>query len=235
MKTVEFFSGTQSFSKVAREREHTTICIDNNRRFKNDISFNMLWKLTPEINQIIEEADVIWMSPPCTTFSLAAGSTHWTEDHKHKTEQAVLGKRLLDICWAIAERCKARNKIFFIENPRARARWFLPTDCRNTIWYCQYGDTRAKPTDVWTNLKGWTPKICHNFTKEQMQGKEPKHCHHEEAPRGSKTGTQGLSGNKERSEIPGDLFRELFPLIEAQLGEKGPELTDSDLKQEVQS
>jgi len=228
VKTVEFFAGTQSFSKIARERGHETICIDNNKNFGNDICFNMLWKLTDEINQAIQEADVIWMSPPCTAFSIAAGSTHWTPEHKHKTEQAVLGKRLLDICWKIAETCIKNNKIFFIENPRARARWFLPTDCRETIWYCQYGDTRAKPTDIWTNLKGWTPKTCHNYTKEQIQGLEPKHCQHEEAPRGSKTGTQGLKGNKDRSEIPGDLFRELFPLIETQMGLK---LNETDQKE----
>ena len=235
MKTVEFFSGTQSFSKIARERGHETVCIDNNQRFPNTIMFNMLWKLTPEIEKLIEEADVIWMSPPCTAFSIAAGSTHWTVDHKHKTEQAVLGKRLLDICWKIAESCIKNKKIFFIENPRARARWFLPVDCRNTIWYCKYGDTRAKPTDIWTNLKGWKPQICHNYSKEQIQGTMPKHCHHEEARRGSKTGTQGLDGNKERSEVPGDLFRELFPLIEKQLNQKAPNVSESNLNSEVQS
>jgi len=101
--------------------------------------------------------------------------------------------------------------IFFIENPRARARWFLPAEYRKTAWYCQYGDKRAKPTDIWTNLN-WTPKTCKNGNKD---------CHHEPAPRGSKTGTQGLKGNKERSVIPPELFREIFKVYSlAQAGTK---------------
>ena len=119
-----------------------------------------------------------------------------------------MGKELLAVCWVIAEYCKREGKIFFIENPRARARWFLPVGCRKTAWYCQYGDSRAKPTDIWTNLEGWNPKTCHNYRKGQ-----PKHCHHESAPRGSKTGTQGLKGNMERSVIPPQIFHEIFTHI----------------------
>ena len=49
-----------------------------------------------------------------------------------------------------------------------------------------------KPTDIWTNHSNPNFKpICHNADK----------CH-ESAPRGSKTGTQGLKGAKERSVIP---------------------------------
>jgi len=159
------------------------------------------------------DADVVWMSPPCTTFSMAAGNTHWNADRSPKTDAARLGKELLDFCLMIARFCNKNNKIFFIENPRARARWFLPTDCRKTAWYCQYGDTRAKPTDIWTNLPGWEPKTCHNFLKRRA-----KHCHHEAAPRGSKTGTQGLKGNKERSIIPPALFHEIFSTLNLKKG-----------------
>ena len=44
------------------------------------------------------------------------------------------------------------------------------------------------------NQKGWMPKSeCWNGNKN---------CHHEAAPRGSKTGTQGKKGSYERSKIP---------------------------------
>jgi hypothetical protein len=80
---------------------------------------------------------------------------------------------------------------------------------RTTIWYCTYGDKRAKPTDIWTNnlksednLNGWQPRPqCHNGNKN---------CHHEPAPRGSRTGTQGLKGNYERSKIPQELCQEIL-------------------------
>jgi len=211
MKTVELFAGTQSFSKVARELGHETFCIDSNPKFENDWTADLLnpTNITQKlINDKLENVDIVWMSPPCTTFSMASGNTHWNEDRTPKTDKARDAKKLLELCKTIAKFCIQKNKIFFIENPRARARWFLPIDCRKTAWYCQYGDTRAKPTDIWTNLKGWEPKTCHNFRKGQ-----PKHCHHESAPRGSKTGTQGLKGNMERSVIPPALFKEIFEVL----------------------
>ena len=76
---------------------------------------------------------------------------------------------------------------------------------RHTVWYCQYGDDRAKPTDIWTNNKLWVPKKeCHNYRNGV------KHCHHESAPRGSKTGTQGKKGSYERSKIPEKLCAEVL-------------------------
>jgi len=204
MKTVELFSGTQSFSKVARERGHETFCVDNDPWLRNDLTIDLTrWLSNKELIKKLREADIIWMSPPCTTFSMASGNTHWNKDRTPKTEDGKLGKRLLDICWEIAKFCLEENKIFFIENPRARARWFLPKEYRKTVWYCQYGDKRAKPTDIWTNLQGWEGKQCKNGNPDHIQ-----------APRGSKTGTQGLKGSMERGMIPEKLCLELIRKIE---------------------
>ena len=65
---------------------------------------------------------------------------------------------------------------------------------RHTITYCSYGDISMKPTDIWTNhpIPEFEP-MCFNGNKN---------CHHQPAPRGSKTGTQGKNGNMERSMIP---------------------------------
>ncbi len=208
MKTIELFAGTQSFSKVAKELGYKTFCIDDNPKFNNDLTFKITEDSISLIWNKIKEADIIWMSPPCTTFSMAAGNTHWNADRSPKTQTAVTARKLLSLCKKIAEYCIRQNKVFFIENPRARARWFLPVEWRKTAWYCQYGDSRAKPTDIWTNLPNWKPKTCHNFKKNK-----PKHCHHEAAPRGSKTGTQGLKGNMERSVIPPALFHEIFSTL----------------------
>ena len=64
-----------------------------------------------------------------------------------------------------------------------------------TPWYCQYGDKRAKPTDIWSNVN-WKSKRC----KPNSQT-----CNHERAPRGSKTGTQGVKGAYNRSIVPKEL------------------------------
>jgi len=64
-------------------------------------------------------------------------------------------------------------------------------------------------TDIWTNNlrsllnpMGWQPR------QECFNGN--KNCHYESAPRGSKTGTQGIKGNYERSKIPYELCKEIL-------------------------
>jgi len=87
---------------------------------------------------------------------------------------------------------------------------------RATVTYCQYGDKRLKPTDIWTNflssddlfgdnkLQGWTPKKVCNYRQKNCT------CHHEKAPRGSKTGVQGEKNNYERSKVPYELCKEIL-------------------------
>ena len=99
---------------------------------------------------------------------------------------------------------------YFIENPRGGMRkmtWMqdLP---RYTAAYCQYGDTRMKPTDIWTNHPNPQFKMCHNGAKDHIA-----------APRGSKTGTQGLKGSKERSRIPDKLCDYIVGLCEQYIHE----------------
>ncbi len=206
-KYVELWVGKESFAKEFRKEGCEVWTLDNNPQFNSSLTGDILDK---EIQKIIwkkiKESGGVWMSPVCTTLSMASGNTHWTADRKPKTEEAVKGKKFLDFAWEIAEYCIKNNKLFFIENPRARARWFLPKEYRKTVWYCQYGDSRAKPTDIWTNLD-WTPKTCKNGNKD---------CHHEPAPRGSKTGTQGLKGAEDRSVIPPKLFKEIFNKLKEQ-------------------
>ena len=80
---------------------------------------------------------------------------------------------------------------------------------RATVCYCKYGEDRMKPTDIWTNylyhpifMQGWEPRqMCFNGNKN---------CHHQSAPRGSQTGTQGLKGNYERSKVPKELCNEIL-------------------------
>lgn len=205
MKTVELFCGTKSFSRFMRRNGHETFTVDINPIFNPDCIVDILSEKDEDyfhlklIEEKMKEADIIWMSLPCTTFSMASGNTHWTKERKPRTKEAIIGLNLLRKCIKISERYK--DKIFFIENPVARARWFMPINNRHTIWYCQYGDKRAKPTDIWTNLPNWNHKSCKNNNPN---------CHHERAPRGSKTGTQGLKDSKERSIIPEDLFKELI-------------------------
>ena len=202
MKVLELFAGSCSFSNVAKNYGFETLTTDIEQYGEIDIVSDIL-KL--DYKNLDFKPDIIWASPPCTTFSIASCGTHWTapdgNGHREpKTKEAELG---LEILFKTIEIMHYFNpKFYFIENPRGLMRKMLIMQPlpRYTVSYCQYGDTRMKPTDIWTNLK-FTPRMCKNGAS----------CH-EAAPRGSRTGTQGLKNNHERSKIPEELCDTLYSL-----------------------
>jgi hypothetical protein len=82
---------------------------------------------------------------------------------------------------------------FIIENPRGMLRKMaIMSDlCRSTVTFCKYGETRMKPTDLWMSFLFTFKPPCKNG--------DP--CH-ERAPRGARTGTQGLKGAYLRAMLP---------------------------------
>lgn len=213
MNTVELFSGTKSFSKVAQKYGYKTLTIDNDSKLEPDVLGDVMTMTK------IPKCDIVWCSPPCTTFSVASISHYWT-DGKPKNEKALHGIAMLE---KTIELIKKRNpKYWFIENPRGMMRKVIDElfqkhgikkYVRHTVSYCQYGSKIMKPTDIWTNCFEWTPRpIC----------KAGAPCH-ERAGRGSKTGVQGIysleweraRGNSAtaRGVIPPQLFEEIFQQI----------------------
>jgi hypothetical protein len=200
MKVLELFAGSRSIGKVSEELNYEVFSSDINNF--NDINYvvNILefdYKMVPFI------PDIIWASPPCTGFSVAALGHHWTggkNAYIPKTDTAKLG---IDLAKKTIEIINYYNpKFYFIENPRGllRKMEFMQNFIRHTVTYCQYGDNRMKPTDIWTNSNNWVPKkSCKNGDT----------CH-VSAPRGSRTGTQGLKGAYERSKIPYLLCKEIL-------------------------
>ncbi len=199
METMELFCGTKSFSKIAKSLGHKTFTIDKDISHKPDLCIDIL-----EFDPKGFNCDVLWLSPPCEGFSVASIGKMWNIDHTPKHDTARLGLKLLEKTVSIIK--VINPKYWFIENPRGKMRRMeiLQNYNRNTVTYCQYGDTRMKPTDIWSNFNEWeTRPICKNG--------DPCHI---SAPRGSKTGTQGLKGAKDRGRIPEELFIELFTNIE---------------------
>ena len=200
MKVLELFAGSRSFSKVAEELGHETYTTD----FKPFKKIDQVCDIFDfDISKIPFEPDIIWASPPCTYFSVASIGHHWNKDHTPKTKEAILGVKIVQKTLDIIKELNPGR--FYIENPRGKLRK-LPViqsvPYRRTICYFQYGENRMKPTDIWTNDMFWIPRsMCHNGNKN---------CHHEAAPRGSQTGTQGLKGNYERSVVPRQLCEEIL-------------------------
>ena len=209
MKVLELFAGSRSIGKVADSLGYEVYSSDIN----NFEGINYVVDILDfDINKIPFKPDFIWASPPCTFFSVASIGKHWNKDHSPKSENAKLGMQIIQKTLDIIDMCQP--KYFFIENPRGKLRKLdlMKGIPRTTVWYCKYGDKRAKPTDIWTNnlrsifnSKGWQPRVeCHNGNKN---------CHHESAPRGSQTGTQGMKGNYNRSKIPELLCKEILNSI----------------------
>jgi len=210
MKVLELFAGTRSIGKAFEAKGHEVFSVEWDKDFDNIDLYADIGKLTAsEILEKFGRPDVIWASPDCTTFSIAAISHH----RKKNPETGVL-EPVSDY----AKFCDAVDKnmlqlireldplFYFIENPRGGMRkmdWMQGIP-RYTVTYCQYGDTRMKPTDIWTNhpFPDFKP-MCHNG--------DP--CH-QSAPRGSKTGTQGLKGSRERSIIPAELCEHIVDICE---------------------
>jgi len=157
---------------------------------------------TPEMLRGVP-IDVIWASPDCRYFSVAVLSQNWAKRgplYIPKHDKVWQALEWLDKTLALI--AEIRPKYFFIENPRGMMRNVdvMRAIPRHTVTYCQYGDTRMKPTDIWTNCDTWTPRpACKNG--------DP--CH-EPAPRGSKCGTQGLKDATERAKIPSELCKEII-------------------------
>lgn len=206
MESVELFSGTKSASTVFAEHGFSTFTIDNEPTLQPDIVADML-EIDPKV--IPFRVDLLWASPPCQGFSVAAIGKNWNHDNTPKTDSARLGMALVLKTLKIIE--EREPTWWFIENPRGKLRKlpFMQGLIRHTVTYCQYGDSRMKPTDIWTNATWWKPKVgCNNGDV----------CH-DAAPRGSRTGTQGIKGAKDRGRIPPALFEEILAQMPKVLAE----------------
>jgi len=205
MNIVELFAGSRSIGNEADKMGYNVFSVDINDFEGIDLVKDIEFLKASDIPFV---PDMIWASPPCTSYSIAAISHH-RNGQIAKSEFALKSDRLL---LATLNLIKHFECIYYIENPvgMLKKMHFMQGIPRTTIWYCQYGDKRAKPTNIWSNNiynpmfnpDGWKPKpVCWNGNTK---------CHHEEAPRGSKTGTQGLKGNYERSKIPRELCIEIL-------------------------
>lgn len=209
MIILDLFCGTKSISSVFEARGHIAYTVDWDKQFNPSLVVD-IGTLTTEdiINLCGGVPDVIWASPDCTTYSVAAISKHRRKDaNGNLIPISDYAKKCDEINKHLIELIKELNpKYFFIENPVGGLRKmdFMQGIPRHTVTYCQYGERRQKPTDIWTN---------HPNPKFKPPCKRGSSCH-DAAPRGAKTGTQALKNKIEKAKIPVALCEHIVDICE---------------------
>lgn len=217
MTVLELFAGTRSIGKAFEARGHKVFSVEWNKEFENiDLCADIGTLTAADIIQLCGGApNVIWASPDCSTFSVAAISKHRRKNKEtgsldpisdyakfcDKVDQNVL--KLIE---------ELKPQFYFIENPRGGMRKmdFMQGLPRYTVTYCQYeldkpvNERRMKPTDIWTN---------HPKPKFKPPCKNGDKCH-AAAPRGSQTGTQAQKNAKEKGIIPEALCKHIVEICE---------------------
>ena len=182
MRVLDLYSGFGGWGQAFSDAGHEVVTVDFEPMFNPTIvgDINLM-----TASEVPGPWDAVLASPPCQKFSVTTIFRHWNKPGKiyvPKTEEATFALRLVQSTLRLIEEVKPR--FWIMENPRGLLRKLpvmVPYE-RRTVTYCQYGDTRMKPTDLWgrfpTSLRLEPP--CHNGDS----------CHIA-APRGSQTGTQG--------------------------------------------
>lgn len=206
----DFFAGTGSATKAFEDAGHTVIKVELDEYF--DAQERDILHLNADylINKY-GHPDFIWASPPCQKFSVASLWKYWEGSRgksvpKHPAVYEALA--LIEHTIKLIENLQPR-KGWILENPRGMLRHqeIVKSHKRWTVTYCQYGDNRMKPTDLWGNLN-WTPRpMC-----------RPRMNCHESSPAGTNAGGTGkLKNARLRSMVPYELGKEILGVIDESL------------------
>ena len=230
------FTGLAGWEKPFIFNGDRVFMTDNNPKYSRYLTMTEdILKVTPEdiIEYLGGKPEVMVLSPPCTCFSIASAGTHWhkpvkdgvVEHREPKTDAARKAVEIVEHCLYLIE--ELNPTYWIMENPRGLMRKLpqLVGINRATVWYCQYGESRAKPTDIWGKWpESFVPRPeCSN--SNHLPG---KYCHHDRQPRGYQAkkdlkvldkGTQGLRGNALRSLIPKQLANQWFKACKKELSQ----------------
>ena len=212
MLIFDLFAGSGSATKAFEDAGHLVIKVEIDDYF--DAHERDIFGITAKgMIDKYGHPDFIWASPPCQTFSVASISHYWDYENGvaiPKNQKTLDG--IERVRYTIQLIKEINPKIgWLMENPRGmlRKQNVVKDLHRRTVTYCQYGDFRMKPTDIWGELDMWIPRpMC-----------SPGMSCHNSARRGSDTGSQGIGGggkhgSRIRSMIPYDLGKEILEFIE---------------------
>jgi hypothetical protein len=203
----DLFSGTGSSTQAFKDAGHDVFTFELDKFFEATENVDVFDLSADYLIEVYGRPDFVWASPPCTAFSVASMGHHWISGGASplpRTDAAKLSQELVAHTLQLIQDLKP-SLGWIMENPRGMLRKLPVVNNvpRQTVTYCRYGDKRMKPTDLWGVVPNWRPReMCKNGMP----------CH-EAAPRGAKTGTQGLKGARERSRVPYELGKEILDAL----------------------
>ena len=193
---LELFAGQGKMSQSFKAKGWDVVTVDNDPQHNPDFCMDVL-DITPEWIAEINPT-MIWAGIDCSCFTVMTISRYWTEDKQPKNENWGM-PLLLHTMYLIRE---SGVKWWCIENPRAMMRTIpiMKRQERRTVWYCKYGAPWAKPTDLFGPLpSSFIPLTCKNGASQRGE------CHHQIAPRGTRSGVQGGKTKVDRAAYPIEL------------------------------
>jgi len=159
MKILELFSGTESFSNIARKRGHQVFTVDNNTKFNADLCKDIL-QVTKD--DIPFKPDVIWASPPCTDYS-----------HAKRTGTSFITLSNMFVIKCLSLIISLNPEFWVIENPQTgtlKFQYFMYDLPFTDVSYCKYGCSYRKQTRLWNNFE-FSGEKCENKCDYFKDGK----------------------------------------------------------------
>jgi site-specific DNA-cytosine methylase len=227
MKVLELFSGTGSVGKVCKEKGWEVVSLDLTNA---DINIDILkWDYKKDYKE--GDFDLIWMSPPCNTFSNCRRS--WIGRKIKAFGDKIVTAELLDNDMEENGLPLLRKgqeiidyfkpKWWFIENPQTSKMKNYLTDLNHyDVDYCKYSDWGyRKRTRIWTNNMEFVPKLCRkdcdnmfNPTKHKTEMSDAKTFSRHKNNLGNSNGNKMTGGScgklATRYRIPPLLIKELL-------------------------
>ena len=227
MRILDLFSGLEGWSRPARAMGHDVVTLDLDPRFRADhvVDIRSIDRL--DVLERDGPFDLILASPPCEAFSTGSIGRNWTgglRAYVPKSDRARQGLAVMRATFALVDAYRDAHPgvRYVIENPRGMMRKLAPRPPTATTWYCRWGTTRAKPTDLWTNVDLFPPGAwprCHNGADDHDA---QSRYYRRRKELGQTGGTQGLPDAAARALIPPALATAVIVHVAALISGQGP-------------